>query len=184
MRVLFIFLAAVLGAPAAVAQVPAPPPLQTPAPEDPMVRLQRLEAERDIERALYEYGRAFDEGDFDAYVGLFAENGVWFGGLGEFRGRDAIRGMLSGMEPGPRERLRTFHLMSNPLIVVADGGLTATSVSRWTFFTAGEDGAPRPAMSGRYFDAWVKVDGRWLIARREAPSDIPFDDLSNVASGR
>lgn len=184
MRALFLTLVLAAAPAAATAQISAPPSADAPAPEDPMVRLERLEAERAIERAIYEYGRAFDEGDFDAYVALFAPNGVWFGGLGEFRGRDAIRGMLSGMPPGPRAQLTSFHLMSSPQIVVADGGRTATSTTRWTFFMTGEDGAPRPAMSGRYFDAWVKVGEDWLIARREAPSDIPFDDLSGIRPAR
>ncbi len=144
-----------------------------------MAALERLEAERAIERALIEYGRATDEGDFDAYVGLFAEDGAWIGGMGVFEGRAAIRRMLEDfLTPGPRERLTTFHLMTNPQIEIAPDGAHATSVSRWTFFMTGPDGAPRPAMAGRYFDDWVRVDGQWLIARREAPADIPFDDLS------
>jgi uncharacterized protein (TIGR02246 family) len=148
---------------------------------DLAARVEILEAERDIERQLHEYGRAIDEGDFDAYVGLFAEDGEWIGGMGAFVGRDAIRAMLeANMRPGPRERLTSFHMMTSPLIDVAEDGRTATSVSRWTFFMAGEDGAPRAAMAGRYFDDWVKADGVWLIRRRTAPSDIPFDDLSGA----
>src|SRR5690554_6208181 len=106
-------------------------------------RVERLESVREIERAIYEYGRAFDEGDVDAYVALFAPNGAWVGGLGAFHGRDAIRGMLEEMAPpAPRARLNSFHLMSSPIVEIADSGMTATSVTRWTFFMAGEDGAP------------------------------------------
>lgn len=145
-------------------------------------RIERLEAERDIERAIYLYGQATDEGDFDLYVSLFAPDGEWVGGMGAFTGREAIRGMLEQyLQPGPRERLTSFHVMSNPVIEIAPDGATATSETRWTFFMAGEDGAPRAAMSGRYYDDWVRVDGQWLIARREAPADIPFDDLSGAA---
>lgn len=153
------------------------------AQDDALARIERLEAGRDIERALIEYGRAIDEGDFDAYVGLFAEDGAWIGGMGTFEGRDAIRAMLeANMRPGPRAQLTTFHMMTSPLIEIAPDGATASSVSRWTFFMTGEDGAPRAAMAGRYFDDWVRVDGEWLIARREAPSDIPFDDLSGQSA--
>jgi uncharacterized protein (TIGR02246 family) len=152
------------------------------AQDDALARIELLEAERDIGRAIYLYGQATDEGDFDLYVSLFAPDGEWVGGMGAFRGRDAIRAMVEEfLRPGPRERLTSFHVMSNPVIEIAPDGMSATSETRWTFFMAGEDGAPRAAMSGRYYDDWVKLGGEWLIARREAPADIPFDDLSRLA---
>ena len=156
-------------------------PLAAAAQDGAAAGIERLEAERDIERAIYLYGQATDEGDFDLYVSLFAPDGEWVGGMGAFEGHEAIRGMLEQyLQPGPRERLTSFHVMSNPVIEIAADGATATSETRWTFFMAGEDGAPRAVMSGRYHDDWKKIGDDWLIQRRAAPSDIPFDDLSRL----
>lgn len=140
-------------------------------------RIERLEARDAIERLIVEYGRAIDERDFDAYVGLFAPDGAWIGGMGAFEGQGEIRGMLEQyFQPGPPERLTSFHLISNIMIDLGEDGETATAVSRWSFFTAGENGEPNMLMSGRYLDDLVRVDGAWRFARRVAYGDIPFDD--------
>ncbi len=164
----------------AAALLLAPPAFaQQPTLEEALARIDRLESLREIEQGIYEYSRAVDVGDIDSYVGLFAPDGVWAGGGGVFEGQDAIRAMLRGfIGDGPRPRVTGFHMMSAPQVRLAEDGQSATAVSRWTFNVPGETGAPAMALGGRYFDHWARLPEGWRIARREAPSDIPFDDLS------
>lgn len=115
-----------------------------------------------IRRLLAEYCHLTDDGRFEALVELFTEDGAfWFGDLGGV-GRDTVRAWFEENQPA---RLRGKHLMTNSVIDIAGGRATVTSDF---LFVAFEDGRLAPAMAGRYLDELVRIDGRWLIARREA----------------
>ena len=136
-------------------------------------RLRRLEDRDAIRRLFEEYRRALDERDFDAYTGLFAEDGVFVTNTRIYVGRKEIREMLeqlpgSGAD-GPRGG--SVHLLANPVVDVDGDGATAEAT--WAFIVRGESDTPALRMLGRYRDVLRREGGTWKFVRRDARADIP-----------
>ena len=132
-------------------------------------RLRRLEDLEEIRRLHVEYGRALDARDFEAYCGLFTEDGEFVSNGTVYRGREAIRGMLDGLGAGPAGQ--NLHLFANPAIELR--GDRATATLTWAFVVAGEDGRPALRLLGRYSDVLRRDSGRWRFERREATGAFP-----------
>lgn len=117
-----------------------------------------------ISRVLAEYCQLCDDGDFIALVERFTPDGEFVFGRRSATGRPAL---VEWFERTQTPELRGKHLTTNSLIdVAADGDHAA--VSSDFLFTQISDNAITLALAGRYRDAFVRVDGRWLIERREA----------------
>src|SRR5687768_5675810 len=73
--------------------------------QDPTLeqRVQALEDQLAIQRVITDYSAFLDARDYDGYVGLFTEDGVWQNGSTRREGRAQIREMLTGLfgEPEP-----------------------------------------------------------------------------------
>ena len=140
-------------------------------------RVQQLEDEKAIREVLVQYGEYLDARDYAAYSRLFARDGVWTGGFGQFTGPAAIEAMLvenlGAPEPGFINK-SSFHLITTPVVDVQ--GDTATARSRYLFFTASEEGRPSVLLAGRYEDEFVREDGAWKIRRRITHGVIPWRD--------
>ncbi|HLV07195.1 MAG TPA: nuclear transport factor 2 family protein [Croceibacterium sp.] len=140
-------------------------------------RVERMEAESAIRRALIEYGKFLDAKDYASYAALFADDGVWTGGFGSFTGPAAIEAMLTenlgAPEPGFVNK-SNFHMLTNPLIKV--DGDRAQVESKYLFWTASLDNRPTPLLAGRYVDEFVRQRGEWKIAHRTTWGEIPFRD--------
>lgn len=133
-------------------------------------RLRRLEDRDAIHQVFVDYGHALDFGDFEAFAGLFAEDGeVMLGPLGRARGRAAIRDLMEKVLKGGVGS--SYHLIGNP-IVRLDGD-TATSEVTWAVVARGGDGQPRLTMLGRHVDRLVREEGSWRIAERRGVIDLP-----------
>lgn len=130
-------------------------------------RVQRVEDELAIRRVIVEYAVRLDARDLDAYLDLFAENGVWQIGDTVRRGRAEIGEMLASLygeteiEPFGYERYR---IVSNMQIDV--DGDRATARSRHLSVVRGENGNPEPILAGLYEDELVREGGEWKILRR------------------
>ncbi|MGW6458374.1 nuclear transport factor 2 family protein [Streptomyces sp. NPDC055078] len=130
-----------------------------------LARVQRLEDIKDIERLKSVYARTCDLGaDPDALMALYAPEGdvVWRSNVfGEHRGHGAIHAWFSGvagMMPW------AAHFMVNPVIDIADDGLTAHG--RWDLLefatmTDGDSGPEAVIMTGWYEDDFRKIGGDW-----------------------
>ena len=141
-------------------------------------RVQALEDQLAIQRVITDYSAYLDARDYDGYVGLFTEDGVWQNGTTRREGRAEIRAMLTGLfgaapEPGFVNR-SSFHQIGNFEIDVE--GDTARAKSRFVFVWRGEGGAPTPALSGQYHDELVRVDGEWKIKRRVDHTVMPTSE--------
>ncbi len=137
-------------------------------------RVQRIEDEAAIERVVLDYAVTLDARDFDAYVALFAEEGVWRNGNTVRTGPDEIREMLVGIygEPDPGYvNTESYRIVSN--VEIALDGDRATARSRQLTIMRGEDGAPTPVLSGIYEDEFVREDGAWKILRRVDHTVMP-----------
>jgi uncharacterized protein (TIGR02246 family) len=145
-------------------------------------RVERMEAESEIRRALVEYGAHLDSRNYAAYADLFAEDGEWIGGFGRFTGPTAIRQMLEqnlgAPEPGFVNK-SNFHMLTNPLIEI--DGDRARATSKYLFWTRSPEDRPTPLLAGRYVDEFVRRNGQWKIARRTTWGEIPYRDPNEPA---
>jgi uncharacterized protein (TIGR02246 family) len=137
-------------------------------------RVQRIEDEAAIERVILDYAVTLDARDFDAYVALFAKEGVWQNGATVRTGPEEIRAMLVGIygEPDPGYvNTDSYRIVSN--IEIELDGDRATARSRQLTIMRGENGAPTPVLSGVYEDEFVREDGAWKILRRVDRTIMP-----------
>ena len=156
---------------AALLLAPVPAQAQAPTLEQ---RVQALEDQLAIQRVITNYSAFLDARDYEGYVGLFTEDGVWQNGATRREGRAQIRAMLTSLfgEPDPAfVNLSSFHQIGNFEIDV--DGDTAHAKSRFVFVWRGEGGAPTPALSGQYEDDLVRVGDEWKIKRRVDHTIMP-----------
>jgi len=134
----------------------------------------------EIENLLYRYAEAIDAGDFEA--------------VGEILGHAAVSGPDGNPGPKGREHVRamyekttrrydddgtphTRHVTTNAIIEVDEEAGTATSRSYFTVLQALPGFPLQPIVSGRYHDAFERVDGQWRFsARKMMPEN--FGDMS------
>lgn len=152
--------------------------------------LDRIKAERAVERLIYSYGHILDFETPDVYADLFAPDGAIeiqsdfannFGqdlptayveqGLANggqrtekgilFRGRDALKTFVARTEA-----IRRFsHVVSQPLVTVT-GPDTAEAQSYMRVYFQDAAGAPQLQGFGRYTDRFIKIGDAWRIQLR------------------
>lgn len=132
---------------------------------------------RAIENLLHTYAERIDAGDLEGVAELFrhgriaaspdtpAEQSV----VGRDRVLALYRGSTRLYEDGTP---RTKHVTTNSIIEVRDDGLTASARSYYTVFQQLADFPLQAIISGRYHDAFHRVDGAWAFETR-----IMFVDL-------
>ena len=136
-------------------------------------RLQALEDREAIRDLLLEYRRALDEKDFEAYAGLFGDDGEFVTDGRAVRGRAEILGMLADLQAEGALSMAAGddrHLVAN--VEIAVDGDRATARSTWVYLTREGDG-PHLALVGHYEDELRRTAAGWRFARRVAPCDIP-----------
>jgi len=137
-------------------------------------RLQEVEDQLEIQRVITDYSANLDARNYDGYVGLFTEDGIWQNGDTVQNGQGEIRGMLENLfGPENPEFVNTssFHQVSNFEINV--DGDTAHAKSRFIFIGRGEGGAPTGQLSGQYEDDLVRTADGWKIAHRNDHTIMP-----------
>jgi hypothetical protein len=120
-----------------------------------------LEDELAVRRILAIYCHRCDDGEFAKLVDLFTPEGS-FAYQGEaVTGHEQLRDWFEDRQPPER---RGKHLTTNTVIDI--DGDRAHGESDFVFLRL-VDGSPSPAVTGRYRDELHRVNGRWLIHRRE-----------------
>jgi uncharacterized protein (TIGR02246 family) len=132
-------------------------------------RLQRLEDRDAIHQLFSDYGHYLDRGDVESYSQLFSEDAEVLLGPMRAKGRDNIREMMRGVLE--RSAGTSLHIISSPKVELH--GDTATSEVMWTVVGLDANGATQVTMVGRHLDDLVRVDGRWLLAKRRGVVDLP-----------
>jgi uncharacterized protein (TIGR02246 family) len=133
------------------------------------VQTWELIAREQIRDLVASYAHFADSGRFDALLELFAEDGVLHGGdAPEAKGREAIRAFLTGTGADlksvtPVALIR--HHVSN-LRIDIESQSKANGAAY--FFVVTDRG---PDHWGRYRDAYVQENGRWLFQHRRARLD-------------
>jgi 3-phenylpropionate/cinnamic acid dioxygenase small subunit len=128
--------------------------------------------EEDIRRTLARYCMLCDDGRFDDFAELFAENAILYAMGHTIEGRDAIRDFMEkSFGPDQRGKQASF----NPLIEVDGWGGTAKAWSDFMFV----DGAGAITNQGRFYDELEREgDKVWRFKQRE----IVFHGDAPVAS--
>jgi hypothetical protein len=138
-------------------------------------RVGEMEDRQEIVDLLVRYGHLLDEKNLVGYSNLFADDGVWEGGIGTATGPGGIQQMLetvfSRVEPG--QYGADYHIMSGFEIEVR--GNEATSWSRWTWIIEGSEGKPVAQRSGHYEDKLIRQDGEWKFKYRLTVTELPTE---------
>lgn len=128
-----------------------------------------------IEQLMWDYVRAADTLDEDAYAAVFTPDGAF----NQVKGRDALKKMIADMDKSQTERRESgqlnglmHHFMANQTIEFVNEDHARVHYYWQTVF-AGRDLAnpPRLAAAGRGVDDVVRVDGKWLIQSRNVAPD-------------
>lgn len=132
-------------------------------------RVERLEAESEILRALFRHCQYMDSRSHKQWVALFASDGVLDVRYRlrnkalnhREKGRKALEEWVTGYNsrrPAPQR-----HMLTSPVVAVR--GKTATAESYFATLDEYDDG-PKVVASGRYKDRFVQEKGRWVIKER------------------
>lgn len=133
-----------------------------------------VEDQLNVRQLLARYPHLMDTRDLEGYVDAFAPDGVIemetgiVDGISRFRqvrGHSEIRAMMEGLfsrGPGSPSRLR--HVVGEPVIEPSTEGCKAHSYC--VIYRVDSDSSS-VASVGEYTDDCVKLDGRWVFARRQ-----------------
>ena len=133
-----------------------------------MNRIEQIAIEHDCTRLVYGYCQSIDVYDYDAFVQLWAEDGVWETLAGPAKGPAAIRKYLDSRAKGTLGR----HHCTNVLIDVVDAQ-SARGRSYFTYYLGapGANGGPAvlngPAVAGEYVDEFKLTPKGWRFASRK-----------------
>jgi hypothetical protein len=133
-------------------------------------RAARIADTNEIQTLQSSYGYYTDKMLWDEVVDLFADDGTLeIGPSGVYVGKDSIRRYLLSLSDGrqgPLEGVLNDHFQLQPIITVADDGLTANG--RWRLFlmtgVAGS-GSGGSWGEGVYENEYVKENGIWKISK-------------------
>ena len=127
-----------------------------------------------IEQLMWDYIRALDSGDAEAYAALFAPDGQFGTGDTAIKGREALKKMISDARQtmdtdnqSDQERPRMYHVVTNTHIEFID-----EDHARYHAYWMGALAAGGTTSAGREVNDLVQINGQWLISVRDvAPQD-------------
>jgi len=142
--------------------------------------LREIQDRAQINKLMWDYARALDTGDAEAYVATFTEDGQFGRGANAVKGREALREMMGAFRKSPTAgqakvpRMGSmYHMTANHYIEFIDKD-HAIFHGYWLAFTAGSGENTQPTIVGvgREVNELVRVEGKWLIQVRDiVPQD-------------
>lgn len=133
-----------------------------------MSTVERLLARAEIADLIVTYCLAFDDQNWDEFAKLWTDDASFQVEDHAFEGKKAVLDFLTNCLP---KGYVSKHMISQPLIEIADDGLTARARTDVVWIAANFANA----IVGRYEDEIVNQDGSWKIrCRRETP--VPYRD--------
>jgi uncharacterized protein (TIGR02246 family) len=127
-----------------------------------------------IEQLMWDYIRALDSGNAEAYAALFAPDGQFGRGDNAIKGREALKKMISDARPkldvdnqSNANAPRMYHVVTNPHIEFID-----EDHARYYAYWLGALAAGGTTSAGREVNELVRINGQWLISVRDVtPQD-------------
>ena len=128
-----------------------------------MNALETLTAHREIADLIARYAITYDDHDWTAFAQLWTEDAVFVVNGAAFEGLPVMLDFLTSCLP---DDYYGKHICSPPLIELGADGTTATAQTDVLWIAQNFENS----IIGRYDDAFVNRDGRWLFTRREETS--------------
>ena len=129
-----------------------------------------------IEKLMWQYVRALDTENADAYAAVYTPDGQFGSGANAVKGRDALKKMISDLRQRGAEneaksgqkRPAMYHVIANSYLEFTDKDHARLEAYWMTVFAAaGPQTPPRVAAAGREVDELVRTNGQWLIKLRD-----------------
>lgn len=134
-----------------------------------------------IEKLMWQYVRALDTENADAYGATYTADGQFGSGAKAVKGQDALKKMISDLRQraadaeskGGEKRPAMYHMLLNSELQFVDEDHAHMEAYWMTVFAqAGPNVPVRVAAAGREVDELVRVNGKWLIKTRDvAPKE-------------
>ena len=134
-----------------------------------------------IEKLMWQYVRALDTENADAYAAVFTTDGQFGSGANAVKGREALKKMIDDFRRRAAEnesksgekRPAMYHVIANSYLEFLDKDHARLEAYWMTVFAAGGPKTPsRVAAAGREVDELVRLNGQWLIKTRDvAPTN-------------
>jgi hypothetical protein len=134
-----------------------------------------------IEKLMWQYVRALDTENADAYAAVYTPDGQFGSGANAVKGREALTKMINGLRQRNLEneaktgekRPPMYHVITNSYLEFLDKDHARLQAYWMTVFGGGAQKAtPRVAAVGREVDELVRLNGQWLIKTRDvAPAE-------------
>jgi len=129
-----------------------------------------------IEKLMWQYVRALDTENPDAYAAVYTPDGQFGSGANAVKGREALKKMINDLrqraaeneaksgEKGPA----MYHVIANSYLEFIDKDHARLEAYWMTVFAdGGPKMPPRVAAAGREVDELVRTNGQWLIKSRD-----------------
>ena len=133
-----------------------------------------------IEKLMWQYTRALDTENPDAYAATYTPDGQFGSGANAVKGHDALKKMIADLrqraaesEAKGEKRPAMYHMEMNTYIEIVDKDRARVEGYWQTVFAGQGPSVPvRVAAAGREVNELVRVNGQWLIQTRDvAPKD-------------
>ena len=127
----------------------------------------------EIEALMWNYTRALDTLNADAYAASYTPDGEFVAGANATKGHAALKKMI--VDTNERQsasakgeaRPAMYHMTLNPKLTFVDKDRARIDAYYLTVFGAAGQNVPvRVAAAGRSVDQLVRVNGKWLIQNR------------------
>jgi uncharacterized protein (TIGR02246 family) len=129
-----------------------------------------------IEKLMWQYVRALDTENADAYAAVYTPDGQFGTGANAIKGREALKNMINDLRQRASEneaksgekRPAMYHVIANSYLEFTDRDHARLEAYWMTVFAAaGPKTPPRVAAAGREVDEIVRTNGQWLIKLRD-----------------
>jgi hypothetical protein len=134
-----------------------------------------------IEKLMWQYVRALDTENAEAYAATYTFDGQFGSGTGAVKGREALKKMIADLRQRDADneaktgakRPAMYHVIANSYLEFVDKDHAHMEAYWMTVFAqAGPKVPARVAAAGREVDELVRLNGQWLIKTRDvAPKD-------------
>ena len=129
-----------------------------------------------IEKLLWQYVRALDTENAEAYASVYTPDGQFGSGASAVKGREALKKMIRDLHQRAADneaktgakRPAMYHVIANSYLEFTDKDHARLEAYWMTVFAAGGPNVPaRVAAAGREVDELVRSNGQWLIQSRD-----------------
>lgn len=137
---------------------------------------QEIRDRAQIEKLMWQYVRALDTENADAYAAVYTPDGQFGTGANAVKGREALKKLIHDLRQRAAEneaktgekRPPMYHVIANSYLEFVDKDHARLEAYWMTVFAdGGPKMPPRVAAAGREVDELVRTNGQWLIKLRD-----------------